>query len=242
MTKLHKALLARLDKAAWEYKMFDDNDTVVMACSGGADSMALLELLTHRINVYAENIKLYAVYVDMGFGSHIEHRCNQMQAFFQSHNLEYSILRTDMGPYAHSENNRENPCFLCAKMRRKIIFETADELGCNKIAFGHHKDDIIETLFINMFYNREISTMAPKLEVFQGKFQLLRPLVYIEEELIKKFIREQNINLVDQECPTDGHSKRQFIKNLLNQLETQVQGVRQNIFVSMKHVKSDYLL
>lgn len=242
MTRLHKALLSRLDKAVWEYKMFADNDRVLVAVSGGADSMALLDLLALQMPHYAENLRLFAVYIDLGFGQHADSRCQVLQRYFESLRVDYKILRTAMGPYAHSEANRENPCFLCSRMKRKRLFEMAETLGCNKIVFGHHKDDIIETLLINMIWGREISTMTPSLPVFQGKYVVLRPMLYIDETMIKNYCAERSIPTIDQECPTDGHSKRQYIKEMLEQLESDVRGAKENIFSSMRRVKSDYLL
>lgn len=242
MTRLHKALNARLDKAVLEYKMLQENDSVLVAVSGGADSMALLDLLSQHIWHYAENINLHAVYVDLGFGDRAEERCQAIQAYCDRLRVNVKIARTDIGPYAHSDANRERPCFLCSRMKRKKIFETAEELGCQKIVFGHHKDDVIETLMINMIWGREISTMVPNLAVFQGKYHVLRPMVYIEEELVKKFCAERNTPIIEQDCPTDGHSKRQFVKEWLAELEGEIKGAKENIFASMKRVKTDYLL
>lgn len=242
MTRLHKALNARLDKAVLEYNMLQQNDAVLVAVSGGADSMALLELLSLHIWHYAEKMRLHAVYVDLGFGENALERCSIIETYFQRLRVDYEIVQTDIGPYAHSDANRERPCFLCSRMKRKKIFETAEQLGCNKIVFGHHKDDIIETLLINMIWGREISTMSPNLAVFEGTYHILRPMVYIEEELVKKFCRERNTPVVEQDCPTDGHSKRQFVKEWLDELEDEIGGAKENIFASMKRVKTDYLL
>ena len=242
MTKLHKALNTRLDKAMLEYKMIEESDSVLVAVSGGADSMALLDLLSMHIGHYAEDISLRAVYVDLGFGDGADGRCGAIQKYFESLRVDFEIVRTDIGPYAHSDANREPPCFLCSRYKRKKIFETAEKFGCTKIVFGHHKNDIVETLLINMIWGREISTMIPNLGVFQNKFHILRPLVYVEEEMIKKFCRERKTPTVDQDCPTDGHSKRQFIKEWLEKLEAHVPGANENIFASMKQVKTDYLL
>lgn len=242
ITKLHRKLNALIDKAIWEYKMIESGDRALVAVSGGADSMALLSLLSQRYSIYGENISLTAVYVDAGFGTAADQRCRIIEDFFGSLGVEGVIKRTDIGPYSHSDANRENPCFLCSRMRRKKLFETAEEVGATKIAFGHHKDDIIETLLINMIYGREISTMAPNLAVFNGRYHVIRPFTFTNEFLIKKFSREQNLPSFDQGCPTDGHSKRQYIKELLDGIEVQVPGARENIFASMKKVKSKYLL
>jgi tRNA 2-thiocytidine biosynthesis protein TtcA len=231
-----------MDKAVWEYQMFADNDRVLVAVSGGADSAALLDLLRLRLSVYAESISLYATYIDLGFGAEAEARCAAVQSFFDRLGVLAKIVRTDIGPYSHSENNRENPCFLCSRMRRKKIFEAAEEFSCGKIVFGHHKDDIVETLLLNMIFGREISTMPPKLAVFQGKYHLLRPLTFVEEILLKKYCRERNLPVFSQACPTDGNSKRQYVKELLEKMESDFHGTRENIFASMKRVKKDYLL
>ncbi len=242
MTKLHKTLNARIDKAVWEYKMFCSGDRVMVAVSGGADSMALLDLLKLRIRIYAGDIRLYAVYIDMGFGKQMSQRLAIMKQYLQKTGIRGLIRQTDIGPYSHSEANRENPCFLCSKIRRKKIFEAVEEFRCNKVVFGHHKEDIVETLFLNMIFNREISTMTPNLPVFNGTYNVLRPLVYVEEALIKKYCYEKKIPCFDQGCPTDGQSKRQYVKELLNKMEMDFKGTKENIFASMKRVKPDYLL
>ncbi|MBN1480819.1 tRNA 2-thiocytidine(32) synthetase TtcA [candidate division KSB1 bacterium] len=242
MTRLHKTLNARLDKAVLEYNMLQENDSLLVAISGGADSMALIDLLSLHVWHYANNLTMTAVYIDLGFGDVADERCAKIRTYLDRLRVHHKIVRTDIGPYAHSDANRERPCFLCSRLKRKRLFETAEELGCNKIVFGHHKDDIIETLIINMVWGREISTMIPKLAVFQGRYHVLRPMVYIEEDLIKKYCAERHTPIVDQACPTDGQSKRQFIKEWLNELEGEIKGAKENIFASMKRVKTDYLL
>lgn len=242
MTRLHTILNARLDRAIFEYQMIRNGDRIMVAVSGGNDSMALLELLSLRLPVYGDHVSLYAVYVDMGFGSEIEARLEQMQQYLAGQRIEGYVERTDYGPYAHSEANRENPCFLCSRLRRKRLFEMAEKYGANKIAFGHHKDDIIETLFLNMIYSREISTMPPQLAIFQGKYQIIRPLVYIEEKLLKSFAYERRLPVIENPCPSAGHSKRAWIKNILSQMEETHKGAKDNIFNAMRRVKLNYLL
>ena len=149
---------------------------------------------------------------------------------------------TDFGPLAHSEFNRENPCFFCAWNRRKRIFEIAEQLKCNKIALGHNKDDIIETLFLNMCFSGEISTMVPSQDFFQGKFTLIRPLAFTDKGMIRRFAKLAGFPRFINPCPSDQNSKRQEIRGLLDQLYRSNSKIKGNIFRSLQHVRSDYLL
>jgi len=237
-----RALAARMDKAVREYRMLRAGDRLLVAVSGGADSMSLLHLLSRRLPVYAPGARLRAVYVDMGFGEGSEERCLIMRAFWRQLGVSGRILRTTIGPLAHSEANRENPCFLCSRIRRKQIFATAELFECNRIAFGHHKDDLVETLLLNMVFGREISTSPPNLALHGGRYHLLRPMLFAEEELVKAYAADNAIPLFAQECPSDGTSRRQTIKEWLAALEAEHPGSRENIFQSMRRVKPDYLL
>jgi len=239
---LEKQLLARLDKAIWEYKMFADGDRILVCVSGGADSMLLLNLLNRRYTIYARNLHLYALYVDMGFTDGADRRCELIRTYFNTLGVSGKIVRTGIGPYAHSPENQENPCFLCSRIRRKHIFAIAEELYCNKIVFAHHKDDIVETLLMNMIFGREISTMTPFLPVHQGKYVIIRPLVFVDEQMIKQLAGLVALPVFDQQCPSNGNSKRQYVKDLLKKLEDDYYGACDNIFNSMKRVKSNYLL
>ena len=138
--------------------------------------------------------------------------------------------------------NRENPCFLCSRLRRKRLFEIADELGCRKLALGHNKDDVIETLFMNICYAGEISTMLPSQTFFQQKFTLIRPLAFADEGLIRRFAGDQRFPDFENPCPTAKTSKRQEIKSLLKQLYRSNKKIKGNIFRAMSHVKPEYLL
>ena len=142
----------------------------------------------------------------------------------------------------HSPVNRENPCFLCSRLRRKRLFEIADELGCSKIALGHNKDDIIETLFLNIFYAGEISTMAPSQTFFDERFTVIRPLAFADETLIKAFANHQKFPEFINPCPSAVNSKRQEIKTLLNGLYRSNNKIKGNIFTAMSHVRTEYLL
>lgn len=238
-TRLFLHLKKWLERAVLEYGMIEEGDRVLVGVSGGADSLVLLDLLDSPM-VFTPPFSLTAVHVDLGFDPTGED-LRAVERWLRGVGCEYVIDKTDYGPLAHSDTNRKNPCFLCSRLRRKRIFEIADERGCNKIAFAHHRDDIIETLLINLFYGREISTMKPMQEFFGGKLHVIRPLAYVEEPLVKKYAREQGFPAVENRCPTSGVSKRRYIKEVLAGLERDNPQIRHNIHLAMRHVKPDYL-
>jgi len=239
-TKLFRHLKKWLEKAVLDFQMIAEGDRVLVGVSGGADSLALLDLLNSPM-IFVPRFSLLAVNIDMGFDDSYS-GFDVLEKYLSANDYQYIMEKTDIGLLAHSDFNRKNPCFLCSRLRRKKIFEIAAAQGCNKIAFAHHKDDIIETLLINMFYGREISTMMPNQRIFRGKLHIIRPLVYLQEEVVKKYSRERQFPAVKNNCPTSGISKRIYIKNLLNELERNNKDIRHNIFKAMEHVKPDYLM
>ena len=234
-----KEMKRLMGKAIHTREMIQDGDHVMVAVSGGKDSMSLLWLLRERIKRIPIDYRITAVHVDPGFGAD---SAAQMEAFFSDHGFDYHVLRSDIGPKAHGPENRENPCFLCSRLRRRRLFEIAAELGCHKLALGHNKDDVIETLFLNICYAGEISTMVPSQTLFQQRFTLIRPLAFADEDLIRRFARDQRFPDFENPCPTAKTSKRQEIKSLLQQLYRSNEKIKGNIFRSMSHVKLEYLL
>lgn len=239
-TKLFRHLKKWMEKAILDFKMIEAGDRLLIGVSGGADSFALLDLLDSPM-IFVPKFSLLAVNIDMGFD--ISYRgYNTLEKYLRENSYRYVMEKTDIGLLAHSDYNKKNPCFLCSRLRRKRIFEIAAAEGCNKIAFAHHRDDIIETLLINMFYGREISTMMPNQRIFGGKLNIIRPLTYLREELVKKYCKERQFPVVKNYCPTSKTSRRVYVKNLLNKLERENKDIRDNIFKAMSHVKPDYLL
>jgi tRNA 2-thiocytidine biosynthesis protein TtcA len=228
-----------MGKALHRYQMISDGDRIIVGVSGGADSLTLMWMLSERLKRVPLNYELFAVYIDPGyegsFGESLEWYGNKLGFSLR---VEY----TDYGLLAHSSENRENPCFLCSRLRRKRLFEIADELGCNKLALGHNKDDIIETLFMNICYAGEISTMVPSQTFFQEKFTVIRPLAFADEQLIRKFAKDQKFPEFINTCPSASNSKRREIKFFLQQLYRANKKVKGNIFRAMSNVNMDYLL
>ncbi|MFP4159356.1 MAG: ATP-binding protein [Desulfobacterales bacterium] len=235
----YKAVNRDMGRAIHHYGMISPGDRILVAVSGGKDSLTLLWMLSERLLRIPINYELHAVYIDPGFEGGF---APDLSEWCSSHGLELRVEYTDNGPFAHSEKNRENPCFMCARMRRKKIFEVAEELGCGKIALGHHKDDIIETLFINMCYTGVMSTMTPAQEMFEGRFTMIRPLAYVDEDRIRRFAADAGFPGFENPCPSAGNSKRKEIKHLVNALTRGKQKIKNNIFRSMSHVNMDYML
>lgn len=239
MSYVAKELRRLVGKAIHGRGMIRDGDHVMVAVSGGKDSLALLWLLRERIKHIPIEYRITAVHVDPGFGGD---SAGQIESFFITHGFEYKIIKTDIGPRAHSKENLENPCFLCSRLRRKRLFQLADEIGCKRIAFGHHKDDLIETFFLNIFYSASISTMLPVQELFGGKLTIIRPLFLVDEDRIQRYAGFMGWDKVDLGCPTSGYSKREEIKTMLNNFYRSNKKIKGNIFHSLQNVNLEYLL
>jgi tRNA 2-thiocytidine biosynthesis protein TtcA len=239
MSHVAKEMKRLMGKAIHSRDMIRDGDHIMVAVSGGKDSLSLLWLLKERIKRVPISYRVTAVHVDPGFGAD---SAGQMEAFFLAHGFEYRVIRSDFGPLAHSPENRENPCFLCSRLRRKKLFSLAADTGCNKIAFGHHKDDVIETLFLNIFYGASISTMKPVQEFFAGKLCVIRPLFMIDVDLIRRYARLMEWPDIQLGCPTSGSSKREDVKAMLHHFYRSNRKIKGNIFHALQNVKVEYLL
>jgi len=216
----YKVLKRNIGKALHRYNMISDGDRILVGLSGGKDSFTLMWMLKERLKRIPINYELFAVHIDPGFE---EGFSEPLAEYWNKTGLKLKVEHTDYGILAHSSKNRENPCFLCSRLRRKRLFEIADELGCNKLALGHNKDDIIETLFLNICYAGE-------------------PLAFVDEDVIRRFVKEKGCPDFINPCPSAKVSKRQEIKGLLQQLYRSNRKVKGNIFRAMSHVKTDYLL
>jgi tRNA 2-thiocytidine biosynthesis protein TtcA len=231
-----KEMKRLMGKAIHEHHMTEDGDHILVSVSGGKDSMSLLWLLRERIKRVPIKYSITAVHVDPGFGSD---SASMMEAFFIKHGFDHEIIKSDCGPRAHGPDNLENPCFLCSMLRRKAIFKLASRLKCNKIAFGHHKDDWIETFFLNIFFGGSVSTMKPVQEFFGGEVTVIRPFYMIDERTVEKYAESMGFPRIDLGCPTAGSSKRADIKKMLNSLYRTNKKIKGNIFHAIQNIKSE---
>jgi len=222
--------------ATAEYNMIEDGDRILVAVSGGKDSLVLLKLLSDRRAFVPIDYSLVAVHVEL---SHQKTDKDRLKEFFQKQECEFHfrklVLRKDTG-------RRNTPCFWCSWNRRKVLFESAKELRCNKIALGHNKDDIVQTVLMNLLFEGQISAMVPRQEMFKGKIVIIRPLAYVQEEEIQALAQEEKLPVCCAACPNSQTSKRALVAKFINELSDISPGVKTNIFQSIRRVKKDYLL
>lgn len=235
----YKVLNRSLGKALHTYNMIQDGDRIAVGLSGGKDSWALMWLLAERLLRIPVAYSLHPIHIDLGFGGD---GSETIKGYAHEMGWPVRVEYTNYGVLAHSSENRENPCFLCARRRRQRLFEIADALECNKLALGHTKDDLIETLFLNLFYAGEMSTMMPYQSFFKGRLTVIRPLSYTDETSLVRFSKQMCWPVVENPCPSAGQSKRREVKALLHQLYQGNKKIKGNIFRAMRHMKAEYLL
>jgi tRNA 2-thiocytidine biosynthesis protein TtcA len=232
-----RPLRRSVGKAIHQYRMIEDGDRIAVGVSGGKDSTSLLHLLSIRRQWIPIHYDLVAIHIDLGFDG----TGKRIEPFLREEGVPYHIEKTKIGLVAHSEVNRENPCFLCARLRRKRLFEITHALGCRKIALAHHRDDIIETLLINMFYAGEFGTMVPLQPLFSGKLSIIRPLALTDESAIRQYSEAKGFDLIESGCPTTEVSSRHHIKAMVAELARKNKRIRGNLFRSMRNIRKDYL-
>jgi len=226
----------RMGKAIMDYQMLADGDKIAVAVSGGKDSLTLLRLLLDRKAFVPIKYDVVAIHIDMGYPKSIS---GKLEKYFKKLNVKYQIIKSDT--LKKTEKSKIN-CFWCSWNRRKELFIAANKLGCAKIALGHHLDDIIETVLLNLFFRGEISSMVPKQELFKGKITIIRPLAYVEERLIIRFAREAKLGHDTCVCPHSVTSNRSRVGRIIRGLEKVCPDIKKNIFRSVRRVKQDYLL
>ena len=220
-------------KAIYDYKMIADNDKVLIGVSG-QDSLALACILKFRLTYLPIKYKLEAVHIEMN-----EKNSRIIKKFLKALGIKCHVIKVDFNK--NKKPSKKTPCFWCSWKRREAIFKLAVKLGCGKIAFGHHLDDILETLLLNMFYQGEISIMPPKLRMFKGKFHIIRPFSYVEKKHIKKYSEENNIPPMPYECPFGKTTNRNLMRKIIEMARKTAPKAKENLFRSMTNIHKDYL-
>lgn len=241
ITKADKKIISKIGskftKGINDYGLIEDGDHILIGLSGGKDSLALVELLGERMKIFVPRFKLTAVHIsveNISYQSDLD--------YLKSHTEKYNI------PFVHHVTSFEagdepskSMCFLCSWHRRKALFKVAEQLKCNKIALGHHLDDMVETLLMNLVYQGSFATMPPKLKMDKFDMTIIRPLALISEKEMKEIERIRDFHKQIKNCPYEKDSSRSDAKNLITELEKWNPQVRQSIWAAMENMKPNYL-
>lgn len=225
-------VLSEVRKAVDDYHMIAEGDKIAVGISGGKDSLTLLYALSSLRRFYPHPFELVAVTVDLGFAnldlSEIKKLCEKLE-------VPYTVVKTQIGQIVFEQRQENNPCALCAKMRKGALNEAMKQLGCNKIAYAHHMDDVVETMMLSLLYEGRFHTFSPVTYLDDTGLTVIRPLIYMKEADVIGFVRKYEVPVVKSPCPADGHTKREYVKQLLKQLNTENPGVKQRMFTAIQN-------
>lgn len=220
-------LMSYTRRALDDYMLIDDGDKIAVGISGGKDSLALLYALSGLRRFYPQKFELIAISVNLGFeGMNLD----SIQKLCEELDVPFVELKSDIGHIIFEERKESNPCSLCAKMRKGALNEKAKALGCNKVAYAHHKDDFIETVMLSLLFEGHFYVFPPKTYLDRMELTVIRPFIYLEERDIVGFQHKYNLPVQKNPCPADGYTKRQYAKELIKQLNTDHPGAKDRIF------------
>ena len=224
-------VLSYVRKAVDDHKMIEDGDKIAIGISGGKDSLTLLYALHALKRFYPEKFEIHAVTVDLGFRNlnldKIKELCRELE-------VAYTIIKTDIAEVIFQERKEENPCSLCAKMRKGALNQTIKAVGCNKVAYAHHKDDVVETMLMSLIFEGRFHTFAPVTYLDRTELTVIRPLMYMKEADVIGFVNKNQVPVVKSPCPADGHTKREYVKDLLRRLNLENPGVKERMFTAIQ--------
>ena len=220
-------LLSYTRKAVDEYSMIQEGDHIAVGISGGKDSLTLLYALHGLKRFYPQKFELSAVTVDLGFENFnlepIQNLCKELE-------VPYKVVKSDIYDILFHVRQEGNPCSLCAKMRKGALNEAVKEMGCNKVAYAHHKDDIIETMLLSLIFEGRFYSFSPKTYLDRMDLTVIRPMMFVDEMEVIGFRNKYSLPVVKGKCPVDGHTKRQYAKELLRELNKEHPGTKERMF------------
>ena len=226
----------KVRKALEQYKMIEDGDKIAIGLSGGKDSLTLLKAMAALRRYYDKQFDLVAITVDMHNG---ESDFSQITEFCNSLGVEHVIVPSQIYDILFEIRKEKNPCSLCARLRRAILAETAKSLGCNKVALGHHANDLVETFFLSLFYESRLSTFLPVTHLDRTDILIIRPMILVwEKEIISN---SRDFPVFYNDCPADKNTQREFIKGLLQSIAPNIHQVHEHILSAITHPERNHL-
>lgn len=229
-------ILSYVRRAVDEYSMIEEGDRIAVGVSAGKDSLTLLDALAALRRFYPKKFDLVAITVDMGFAGSdftaIRNMCERLE-------VPYMIEPTEISKIIFDVRKEKNPCSLCAKMRRGVLYDTAKKAGCNKVALGHHFDDAVETFMLNLFFEGRIGCFSPVSYLSRTDLYMIRPMIYLPEKEIKYFASIRGLPVVKSPCPADGNTEREEMKKLLASLDRENKGLKYRIMGAIRRAGID---
>lgn len=223
-------LLSYTRKAVDDYQMIEEGDHIAVGISGGKDSLTLLYALHGLQRFYPKKFTISAITVDLGYEKFdtepLRALCTQLE-------IPYTVVKTDIAHILFEERKESNPCSLCAKMRKGALNDAVKELGCNKVAYAHHKDDIIETMLLSLIFEGRFHSFSPKTYLDRMDLTVIRPMMYVDEMDVIGFQHKYDLPVTKSRCPIDGFTKREYAKNLVKQLNNEHPGARNRMFTAI---------
>jgi len=231
-------ILGYLRRAVDEFDLIQNGDRIAVGISGGKDSLVLLRALRDFQRFGLLDYELVAVTLDLQFEG-VATDYSPIEEFCATLGVPYHILRTQIGTIVFESRKETHPCSLCAKMRRGALHDATRDLGCNKLALGHHNDDALETFLMNLFIEGRIGCYAPKSYLSRKDITMIRPMIYMPEKDIRYFASKVKLPVVKSPCPADGNTEREEMKRLLASLERENKGLRYRIFGAIQRGEID---
>ncbi len=226
-------LLSYMRSACQQYEMIKEGDRIAVGVSGGKDSMALLAAMANLRIFYPEKFELVAITLDPRFGGE-DGDYSAIEEFCKEREIEYIVKRTQLAEVIFDIRKESNPCSLCARMRRGALHDAAKAAGCNKIALGHHLDDVAETFIMNLFNGGTLDCFMPVTYLSRKDIYMIRPMIFARESDCARVVRKEGLPIVKSKCPADGTTERQEVKDFLNSLEKKYGNVREKILGAMQ--------
>ena len=231
-----KRITSLVRKAVEEYDMIQDGDRVAVGISGGKDSLVLLGALASLSRFYPKKFSVLGLTLDMGYKSDY----SKIKAFCESYGVEHKVKYTNIKEIIFDDRKESNPCSLCAKMRRGALNDFAIENNCNRVALGHHNDDVLETFFLSLLYEGRINCFSPVTYLDRTDIYQIRPLIYAREGDIKGVVKRLDVPVLESSCPANGNTKRQDMKELISRIDKETNpGFKRRLFTAIKTSKID---
>lgn len=223
-------LLSYTRKAVDDYQMIEEGDHIAVGISGGKDSLTLLYALHGLKRFYPKKFELSAITVNLGYE---KFDTAPLKALCEELGVPYKVVDTEIAHILFDERKESNPCSLCAKMRKGALNDAVKEMGCNKVAYAHHKDDIIETMLLSLIFEGRFHSFSPKTYLDRMDLTVIRPMMYVDEIDVIGFQNKYNLPVAKSRCPIDGFTKREYAKDLVKQLNQEHPGARNRMFTAI---------